>query len=214
MGFKTRYDGQVYHESEPGNPGNSPDVNDGSNEIIRDELDDKFTPKSNILNQYFPDGIPISPHRSNHSFSTGENTPLPLITETDYLDSLVQSFLTDDGYYINAGQITKDGYRITHATLLGYITGSDFGDLDTDKTAKLAGDLHLVRVADAYGEVVIHVTDKLTPVQLRQINRLVKDAYDEEKTVEFDIGTDDLSTRFDTNDKKEFFQELDKRGWK
>lgn len=36
MGFKTRYDGQVYHESEPGNPDESPGNNDGSSNVIRD----------------------------------------------------------------------------------------------------------------------------------------------------------------------------------
>ncbi len=194
----------------------SPNNTDGSVMVQRediDELGDEFTPKSDILKRLFPDGIPVSPNVTRINFELGKQEPAPLIEETDYLESLKQSFLTEDGYFLNGGQVTSDGYRITHATVLGYLTGSTFGDLNTNETATLARDLHLVRVADAYGDVVIHVPGKLSTTQFKKIKQLVNDAEDEDKDVSFDLGVDDLRTRFSSDNKKEFYAEIQKRGY-
>lgn len=173
----------------------------------------EFTPKSDLLKKYFPDGIPISPNVTRYNFEKQKFYPVPLIVETDYLDTLVNSFLTDDGYYINAGQVTDKGYRITHSTVLNYLTGSNLHDLNTDQIAQLADKLHLIRVADSYGDVIVHVPGKITPIQLRRLNQLVKECRDESKDLRFDVGSDDLSKRFSTDDVKEFYAELRKRGW-
>jgi len=198
------------------------DINSNTTVMLQEPIEEKslkvsknseFKPKSKLLKKVFGNQIPVSPNVTSHNLRTGKEQPVPLIVETNYLDTLIQSFLTDDGYFINAGQVTNEGFRITHATILSYLTGESISDLNTDQTAKLAGDLHLVRVADAYGEVIIHVPSKLSSTQVRKINQLIKNANDEEKTIEFDVGSDDLSTRFSTDDRKEFYEELHKRNF-
>ena len=162
------------------------------------------SPKSDILKKYLKK-IPLSiPDKHN-------NKSIPLIKETDYLVDNKPSFITSDGIYLSNDIMRGWEYPESHADILGHITGLNLKDIDTDKTAKVAGELNLVRVL-IDTELTIHVTSKLSMSQLSQINKLVKE-WTGEVDIEYDIGTDGGLDRFGTDDRKEFQNKLREKGW-
>ena len=162
------------------------------------------SPKSDILKKYLKK-IPLSiPDKHN-------NKSIPLIKETDYLVDNKPSFITSDGIYLSNDIMREWAYPESHADILGHITGLNIKDIDTDKTAKVAGELNLVRVL-IDTELTIHVTSKLSMSQLSQINKLVKE-WTGEVDIEYDIGTDSGLDRFGTDDRKEFQNKLREKGW-
>ena len=162
------------------------------------------SPKSDILKKYLKK-IPLSiPDKHN-------NKSIPLIKETDYLVDNKPSFITSDGIYLSNDIMRGWEYPESHADILGHITGLNLKDIDTDKTAKVAGELNLVRVL-IDTELTIHVTSKLSRSQLNQINKLVKE-WTGEVDIEYDIGTDGGLDRFGTDDRKEFQNKLREKGW-
>lgn len=179
-----------------------------------------FPAKSDLLKKIFPKGIPASKFSTGFNFEKQTSFPIPAIKELEFPEEH-RTFLTKDGYFLDAGGVTDDGFLVTHGTILEILTGKDADDRRPEQIVSISKELGLVRINIGGTESSINVFDKVTRGQLRGINKVIKDADDLGIPVEFEIGSFDkrflMSTKVEDlpelNNKKEFFAELRKLGW-